>query len=216
VRLIDESSVTPTIVVELFQDLCCPFSRKVSKTISSEGGVIDRIKSDGALTSAGVEIVFHNVPQPWHPQSPVMHEAMFAVSCAVGHRDDLVHQYIRAAYDEFYSFTDLKMIKDKTRRDIHVMCADIAARTLGDDLGGAEVFKAKVLSFLDSSHLTVEEPHMALGEVTKLLKFAIKYHRLRGVHVTPTVFINGVEAPDVSSGWTADQWMEKLHSVRGS
>ena len=36
------------------------------------------------------------------------------------------------------------------------------------------------------------------------------------VHVTPTVFLNGVVAPDVSSGWTADQWTEKLTGVLGA
>jgi len=56
---------------------------------------------------------------------------------------------------------------------------------------------------------------MGLGEVTKLLKFAVKHHRTRGVHVTPTVYMNSIEAPDVSSGWTAEQWIEKLRSVCG-
>merc|ERR1719468_141385 len=51
------------------------------------------------------------------------------------------------------------------------------------------------------------------GEVTQMMKFAAKYHRARSDHVTPTVFINGLEAADISSGWTAEQWMDKLSSV---
>ena len=82
---------------------------------------------------------------------------------------------------------------------------------MSDNLG-VDV-KNKMMEYLDFSHLTEEEPNMALGETTKLLKFAIKYHRIRGVHVTPTVFVNGIEAPDISSGWTAEQWIEKLKSI---
>ena len=56
-------------------------------------------------------------------------------------------------------------------------------------------------------------PQNGLGEATKLLKFAIKHHRVRGVHVTPTVFVNSIEAPDISSSWNADKWMEKLKAI---
>eukprot|EP00435_Cladocopium_sp_Y103_P032240 s1318_g8.t1 len=42
--------------------------------------------------------------------------------------------------------------------------------------------------------------------VTQHLKWAIKFHRVRGVHVTPTVFVNGLEAGIVSSDWSADEW----------
>ncbi|GIS88929.1 MAG: hypothetical protein CM1200mP18_16390 [Gammaproteobacteria bacterium] len=47
-----------------------------------------------------------------------------------------------------------------------------------------------------------------LGVVTQHLKWAVKYHRMRSVHVTPTVFINGIEAPDISSGWSDNEWLE--------
>jgi hypothetical protein len=43
------------------------------------------------------------------------------------------------------------------------------------------------------------------SEVTPQLKAAVKVHRKRGVHVTPTVFLNGVEAGDVSSGWSLER-----------
>ena len=35
----------------------------------------------------------------------------------------------------------------------------------------------------------------------------------RAVHVTPTVFVNGIEAPDISSGWTAEEWRAKLDGL---
>ena len=44
------------------------------------------------------------------------------------------------------------------------------------------------------------------NEMTQRLKWAVKYHRCRAVHVTPTVHVNGLEAGIVSSGWTPEQW----------
>ena len=36
---------------------------------------------------------------------------------------------------------------------------------------------------------------------------------MRGVHVTPTVFINGIEAPDISSELSNNEWLEKLRPM---
>merc|ERR1712060_753140 len=44
------------------------------------------------------------------------------------------------------------------------------------------------------------------NEMTQHIKWSVKFHRCRGIHVTPTVHVNGLEAGIVSSGWTADQW----------
>ena len=60
--------------------------------------------------------------------------------------------------------------------------------------------------------LTVGEGNSG-NKTTGQMKFAIKYHRVRSVHVTPTVFLNGVESPDISSGWTAEQWHEKIAAL---
>jgi protein-disulfide isomerase len=38
------------------------------------------------------------------------------------------------------------------------------------------------------------------------LKWHVRSHRKAGVHVTPTVYVNGIEAVQVSSGWDADEW----------
>jgi len=43
---------------------------------------------------------------------------------------------------------------------------------------------------------------------TPALKKFVRYHRVRGVHVTPTVFVNGIEATEIGSSWTGDQWRD--------
>jgi len=157
VRLLGNPSAT--LVVELFQDLCCPFSRKMSMTLNEPGGVFDQIVADPAL-AAKVEFIFHNVPQPWHPQSPVMHECMFAVALAVNHDPEKLKKYIGAIFNAWPTFADLHAA-DKTRKELHSMCADIAADALADEMGGANAIREKVLSHLSFDHLTEEEPNVS-------------------------------------------------------
>ena len=191
----------PIIKIELFQDLSCPFSARMWKTLSNE--VFNQVKNDEALKSQ-VEFIMHPVPQPWHPQSPCMHESLSAVQCAVNDDTTQVQKYLKLAFESQDKFTDLYM-KDKSRAQIHEMCADMAQE--------AGICKGEVLKYLDFSHLTKEEPNMGLGDVTKRIKFSIKFHRKRGVHVTPTVFVNDVEDDSISSSFTADQWMGKIRSM---
>lgn len=155
VRLLGNPSAT--LVVELFHDLCCPFSRKMSMTLW--GGVFDQIGADPAL-AAKVEFIFHNVPQPWHPQSPVMHECMFAVALAVDHDPEKLKKYIIAVFNAWPTFADL-YVADKTRKELHSMCAAHAAATLAEDEEGYKAIREKVLSHLSFEHLTEEEPNVS-------------------------------------------------------
>ena len=38
--------------------------------------------------------------------------------------------------------------------------------------------------------------------MTQAMKWYVKYHRLRSIHVTPTVLCNGLEAVEIGSAWT--------------
>ena len=62
----------PAVVIETFLDLCCPFSKKMFVTLFEK---VMPMYAD----NASIEWIFQNVPQPWHPQSSYMHEALLAV-----------------------------------------------------------------------------------------------------------------------------------------
>ena len=96
-----------------------------------------------------------------------------------------------ALSDHQESFFD-ENVMDKTRRALYSELVAIAAESTG--LDAADI--ASNLELIDSS------PNET--------KSAAKYQRVRGVHVTPTVFMNGVEAPDISSGWSVEQWKDKV------
>ncbi len=48
------------------------------------------------------------------------------------------------------------------------------------------------------------------NKVTDDLKVLVKMARLVGVHVSPTVIVDGVVDNGISSGWTKEQWGEYL------
>jgi hypothetical protein len=91
---------------------------------------------------------------------------------------------------------------DKSRSQLY---EDLASRSFPSD--GER--KAALLAFLG-----LKGEGNSGSKATQLVKWAVKYHRLaRSVHVTPTVFLNGLEAGDVGSGWTVEQWTEKLDNL---
>merc|ERR1711879_565761 len=87
---------------------------------------------------------------------------------------------------------------DKTRGQVYEDLLEIASGVDGIDI---PVLRG-MLNLVSTGN--------AGNQLTQSVKWACKYHRVRGVHVTPTVFINGLEAGIVSSGWTAEEWAEFL------
>ena len=168
------------VVVECFLDLACPFSKKMVKALAANRG----------SWPEEVEFLFQNVPQPWHPHSCLMHEAML-----VAPRDK--------AWDfalELSTNSDLTDVttKDKTRNELYEILA-----THAEKVG---ISKEELLSAL----LIKDE---SCNKATQLMKWSVKYHRARSIHVTPTVLINGLEAGDVSSGWGKEEWEAKLSTL---
>eukprot|EP00418_Pyrodinium_bahamense_P051952 CAMPEP_0179179544 /NCGR_PEP_ID=MMETSP0796-20121207/88861_1 /TAXON_ID=73915 /ORGANISM="Pyrodinium bahamense, Strain pbaha01" /LENGTH=266 /DNA_ID=CAMNT_0020883211 /DNA_START=14 /DNA_END=814 /DNA_ORIENTATION=- len=174
-----------SVVVELFLDLCCPFSKKMIKTLAS--GV-------AAQYEGNVTFVFQSVVQPWHAQSSYMHEASLAVLDVGG--PAAFWKFALAVLDSQEEFFDDK-VYDKTRQQLYEQLANIAGSTGVD----AEEVLAK---------LNLAGPGNAGNAVTQRLKWATKLHRVRGVHVTPTVYVNGLEAGVVGSGWAAEDWQKFL------
>lgn len=196
---------TPTVKIELFQDLCCPFSAKMQKVICTEvGPELKKLGEKGETRYDGVEFLFQNVAQPWHPQSCVMNEVSLALLQALGNGNEKFWMFSLAVMEKRNVLFEDHQTCHLTRRDLHKVLLEVGKESgvlSDDDCAKIECVLKEV------------EQKDGFNEVIKLMKFQAKYHRIRGVHVTPTVFINDVEAPDISSGWTKDQWIEKLQSV---
>lgn len=54
------------------------------------------------------------------------------------------------------------------------------------------------------------EPKNHGNKVSNDLKLQIRLGRQNGIHVSPTVLVNGIRDDNVSSGWDLEQWKEYL------
>ncbi|CAE8620279.1 unnamed protein product [Polarella glacialis] len=196
-----------SVTVELFLDLCCPYSNKMFKTISEhvapkyegEAGLMNICSLTQATLDMNkeslsqVKFVFHSVAQPWHAQSCYMHEASLAVLDSAGPQK--FWDFAGALFCKQEEFFD-DMVMDKTRNELYSELAKVA-----EEVG---VAPAEVLNRLQL------KPGNAGSAVTQRFKWATKLHRSRGVHVTPTVHLNGLEAGVVGSGWSPEEWQSFL------
>ena len=188
------NSFSSGVVVDLFHDVCCPYSKKMFDTVFRS--LIPTLETKNLI--GGIQFLWQSVPQPWHAQSCCMHDAIMAASIL---NVEKTPAYILNIFAKQTDFFDDRS-KDLSRVQIYDQLAAI---------GGQSGYDVSTLSALLS--LEGVKGNEGLGNVTQYLKWAVKYHRVRGVHVTPTVFINGIEAPDVSSGWNDKEWLEKLRPM---
>ncbi|KAI8959819.1 hypothetical protein F5Y11DRAFT_331887 [Daldinia sp. FL1419] len=196
------SGVPPAVhTLELFLDYVCPFSAKQFKTFYHS--VVPLIKSN--LKWAGnLQIIFRQQIQPWHPSSTLVHEAGVGV--------------LQLAPDRYWDFSDAlfkaqleyfdEPVVNETRNDTYRRLAKLAG-TVGVD----EQQLYNLLAVPD------KVPEGSIGntgnKVTNDLKLQIRYGRLVGVHVSPTVIYDGIVANDISSSWTKEQWQEWLTKSLG-
>lgn len=207
-------STTSGVLCEVFIDFTCPYSRKLFTAVSSPE-VSDAYGDRMAFT-------FHHVIQPWHHQSLWLHESAFAVRFLYPQAE---LAYWKALFGDAPNWYD-KEIYGLTRGDFYDKIATFAAGAVvaaevGNDLEAGEV-KGRILQYLvppkqkggnfpdEARDLLGSGPGDDENAVFPFTRQVVKFQRKRGVHVTPTVFFNGIEQTQISSSWTADEWTEFL------
>lgn len=129
-----------------------------------------------------------------------MHEAALAVSRLAPSR---FWDFSAALFAEQERYFDVS-VANETRAQTYRRLAKLAANTTG-------LPEAEVYSLLDVPDHPGEDGELNVGnKVTDDVKVLVKMARLTGVHVTPTVLFDGVEAREIDSSWTADQWIAWL------
>jgi protein-disulfide isomerase len=179
--------------IEAFLDVACPFSCKLFKA------AYPAAKPGGALAGKAT-FAFEHIVQPWHAQSEVMHSAVLAVRARTSL--DKALAYTLALCEAYDQYTDAAVVGE-TRIATAARLAEMAERVAG-------VPKADVVAALTRTNAEASPPIM------QQLKWVVRQGRARGVHVTPTVFVNGIEAPQVSSSWTVEQWANMLDELAGA
>ncbi|KAL4935066.1 hypothetical protein BDV06DRAFT_207748 [Aspergillus oleicola] len=180
--------------LELYLDYVCPFSAKLFKTFytSARPMITERYQSR-------LQVIFRQHIQPWHPSSTLTHEAGAAILKIAPHK---FWDFSAALFERQDEFFDMSVVNE-TRNRTYERLADI-----GESVGAN---KNDILELLRVAEKPDKEGQLNSGnKVTNDIKLMVKADRLIGVHVSPTVYFNGIEVPEISSSFTATQWEQWL------
>ncbi|KAL2271318.1 hypothetical protein VTJ83DRAFT_689 [Remersonia thermophila] len=201
----------PLHTIEVYIDYVCPFSAKIFRTLT--GSVIPYIRSRPAL-AARTQIILRQQIQPWHPSSTLVHEAALAVQRVASARGDASSSAAEVA-GLFWAFSAAlfaaqagyfdEAVAAEPRNATYRRLAALARESAGLD-------EEAVFALLRVPEGPGEAKNAGNG-VTADVKTIVKMARLTGVHVTPTVLLDGVVVPEIGSAWTGEQWAEWLDKV---
>jgi hypothetical protein len=199
------------VVCEIFVDFTCPYSRKMVQ-------ILFPLMADFTDEMA---FVFHNVLQPWHHQSLWLHESSFAVKLLYPNHELAYWEELFADAPNWYD----KEIYGLTRAEFYTKIAAFAAGVVAKQGGGdLKEIEEKILQYLippmqPGGNFPEEAKKLGAGPkddenaVFNLTRQIVKFQRKRSVHVTPTVFFNGIEQSSISSSWTATEWKKFLNEA---
>ena len=170
------------IIVEMFFDLECPFSKKGWQTI---------MQVAKAYSSERVYFIFQPMTLGNHRQS---WDATKAVIAVAGEDTDKFIDFVSYIFEHQSEFAN-EAFKDKTQTDWHHLLASYAVdATEWKD-------KEQFIELLNSK------------EIYNQTKTPTRWAIVRGVWSTPTFFINGAEATDLSSQSSLQDWQNKINSM---
>lgn len=112
-------------------------------------------------------------------------------------------QFSKALFDKQKEYFDVNVVNE-TRNATYARLAKLGATSIG-------VEEEEMYELLKIPEKAGEDGALNSGnKVTDDLKVTVKMARTNGTHVTPTVWLDGVEAKEVGSGWSKEEWMKWL------
>ncbi|KAF3898864.1 Disulfide bond formation protein D [Trichophyton interdigitale] len=179
--------------LEIYLDYVCPFAAKMFKTFY--GQVLPSLSE---AASSRLTVIFRPQIQPWHPSSTLAIEAALAVLKLAPAK---FQQFSAALFEHQKEYFDANVVNE-TRNQTYERLAKLASKEAGVD-------EEAVMGLLRISDKPGAGGDLNGGNgVTADVKIMTKATRVVGVHVTPTVFFNGIEERSISSSFTRDQWLE--------
>ncbi|KAI9668847.1 MAG: hypothetical protein M1831_000917 [Alyxoria varia] len=183
--------------IELYLDYVCPFSAKQFLTLNNQ--FLPSISTAKKPYTNNVQFIFRQQIQPWHPSSTLAHEAGLAV---LKLSPDSFWKFSAKLFESQKEYFDVSVVNEK-RNDTYKRLAKLA--------GSVGVDEEQVLGLLKIPEKAGEDGSLNAGNgVTNDVKIIVKMARLSGVHVSPTVLVDGVVEGNISSSFTAEQWDEWL------
>ena len=183
-------SASGGLQLEVFVDFTCPFSKKIYDVL---------VKEVKPHYGHKLELIFQLVPQPWHPASCMVHESFHAACLAAPFKEEKL--FAVTFRDALVHFGDSHTM-ESSRKKVHAQLSGIY-----------EDCAVEKMAFLKNLALDTADGQVNGGNAaSRLVKLYVKQHRQLGVHVTPTIRVNGVVC-DSSSSWSLQEWRAFLDPV---
>ncbi|GAA5955208.1 hypothetical protein JCM8115_001882 [Rhodotorula mucilaginosa] len=189
---------TAAHVLELYLDIICPFSRTQLQ------GVREHVLPFAEANPEALTVIIRQVPQAWHSSATLVHEAALGVSRAL--MDSGKVQTWAEAGPQWRDFF-YKLIDEQEAFHDEPCAVETPNQTRERLANYAEAVGVDRKAFLQAVKVGKGN---AGTSVTSDLKLQIKFHRMRGIHVTPTVALDGLVEPSISSSFSGDDWRKFL------
>ncbi|KAE8256370.1 hypothetical protein A4X13_0g2685 [Tilletia indica] len=204
--------------LELWLDYLCPFSAK--QLLGVEEHVFPLIFSPGAKYEDRLRLIIRPTPQPWHGTSTYLHEAALATT-RLPPSSSTYKETTEVKENAFWTaslalmraqtkFFDVPA-KNKSAEQIRDELSSIVSEAFSSTSTTATTVKAEEFRTL----LAPQGDGNAGSTVVPDLKYCVKIGRQNGVHVTPSVSLNGLLVGDVSSSFGGKEWGEWLEKNVG-
>lgn len=197
-------------VVNLYFDYNCPFSARLYAKLQDK--VIPQLQEKHADK---FQFVYVNVVQPWHTNSVLLNEFALAVAKLLREKgvedsNKLFWEVSRAIYDKKEHFYDQANV-ELNRNEIYKQIAEITFAKVKLPFSEKEVLEQLLFTPIPADKVDLNPGNGSTVD----LKYFTRYLRNVGVHVTPTVSVNGIIADSVSSGSEPDELIKVFESFLG-
>lgn len=193
-------------IVNVYLDYNCPFSAKLYLKFVNE--VIPQLQ---AKHPNKFQFVYVNVVQPWHPNSNYLNEYGLAVAKLLRESPSPsvdasttfwnVSKTIFENKEKFYDEATVSLSRNETYAYI--------SNIVSENLSGLPFTDADVLKVLEIE--ASDKPTNSGNGVSVDIKYFTRYLRGVGIHMTPTVSVNGITA-NVESGWSIEDLIKFFES----
>lgn len=193
------SNGTLPAVINLYLDYNCPYSAKIFPKFYDT--VIPQLN---AKHPGKFQFVYVNVIQPWHTNSNLVNEFSLAYAKLLREnpRDDVdpntefwkLSLVLFKNIEEFYDTSNIEL----TRNQIYEQIYDVVSRDMQLVFPKEQILEQLVIK-------PSKVPDNAGNQTAVDVKYFTRYLRGVGVHITPTVSINGIVSSAISSGTPEDE-----------
>lgn len=195
-------------VINLYLDYNCPFSARMFLKFKS--AVIPEMEKK---YPGKFQFVFMNVIQPWHPNSIYMHEFSLSVAKLIRENDkggsELFWSVSESLFKNIKKFYD-NANSDVGRNEVYEQLYDVVSQDVEIPFSKQDILDNIVIKQVgtDNEELLDNSGNALAVDV----KYFTRYQRTVGVHVTPTVSVDGITDGAFESGADPEVLVEKCAS----